>query len=78
MGACSPRPRLPFRMCVVTFWQSRRPQRRHFLGLHAPQTPFLGSFHPHFPLWVNAPMVRKVVAARKAVRQAWDVVGLEC
>ena len=27
--------------------------------------------------WLNAPLTRKVVAARKAVRKAWDVVGLE-
>ena len=31
--------------------------------------------HPRW--WLNAPLVRKVVAARKAVRQVWDVVGLE-
>ena len=28
--------------------------------------------------WLNAPLVRKVVAACKALRHAWDVVGLEC
>ena len=27
--------------------------------------------------WLNVPLTRKVVVARKAVRQAWDVVGLE-
>ena len=31
--------------------------------------------HRHW--WLNAPLVRKVIAAWKAVRQAWDVVGLE-
>ena len=29
------------------------------------------------PRWLNAPLVRKVVAACKAVQQAWDIVGLE-
>ena len=32
--------------------------------------------HPRW--WLRALVVRKVVAARRAVRQAWDVVGLEC
>ena len=31
----------------------------------------------HRRWWQTAPMVRKVVAAQKAVRQAWDVVGPE-
>ena len=31
----------------------------------------------HRRLWLTAPLVRKVVAAREAIRQAWDVVGLE-
>ena len=31
----------------------------------------------HRRWWRTAPLVRKVVAARKAVRQAWEVVGLE-
>ena len=31
--------------------------------------------HPRW--WLNAPVFRKVISARKVVRQAWDVVGLE-
>ena len=31
--------------------------------------------HPRW--WLNAPLVHKVIAARKAVWQAWEVVGLE-
>ena len=31
----------------------------------------------HRRWWLTAPLVRKVVAARKAVRQAWEVVGPE-
>ena len=31
----------------------------------------------HRRWWLTAPLVWKVVAARKAVRQAWEVVGLE-
>ena len=27
--------------------------------------------------WLTAPLVRKVIAARRALRQVWDVVGLE-
>ena len=27
--------------------------------------------------WLITPLVRKVIAARRALRQAWDVVGLE-
>ena len=31
----------------------------------------------HRRWWLTTPLVRKVVAARKAVRQAWQVVGME-
>ena len=31
----------------------------------------------HRRWWLTAPLVRKVVAARKAVRQVWEVVGLD-
>ena len=31
--------------------------------------------HPHW--WLNARVLRKVVAARKVVHQVWDVVSLE-
>ena len=27
--------------------------------------------------WLNAPLIRKVIADRKTIRQAWEVVGLE-
>ena len=31
----------------------------------------------HPPWWLNALAVRKVIVARQAVRQVWEVVGLE-
>ena len=31
----------------------------------------------HRRWWMNAPLVRKVIAARRAVRRVWEVVGLE-
>ena len=34
-------------------------------------------FKAHCRWWLTAPLVRKVVTARKAVKQAWEVVGLE-
>ena len=39
-------------------------------GLHA-------LLKAHCRWWLNAPLIRKVVAARKTFRQAWEVVGLE-
>ena len=30
----------------------------------------------HRRLWLNAPLVRKVIATRRAISQAWEVVGL--
>ena len=38
--------------------------------LHAP-------VKAHPPWWLNAPLARKVVAARNVVCQAWDVLGRE-
>ena len=59
------------------FWDHRAPPDTVPGLLFAAARVLHALLKAHRRWWLTAPLVRKVVAARKAVRQAWEVVGLE-